>query len=169
MAGLIDYNHEGTLTIGGILMNRPAFAIMGDENGEGGLLDLITHAEQRGQDRILPGATGVIAYRRRLTVTTHDLRLLVVGDVDENGSAHTNFSSGLAHNLDYIYNNVVTPVVSSTGTRAASLQIPGLGTKTANIHVIGMRRTEYHTSKVSKGPAVWEGTLIISIPGGRFS
>lgn len=169
MAGLIDYAQEGTLTIGGIIMNRPAFAIMGDENGEGGLLDLIVVADQRGQDRVIPGSAGVLAFRRRLTVTQHDLRLLVCGDVDENGSAHANFSSGLAHNLDYIYNNVVTPVVSSTGTRAASLSIPGLGTKTANIHVTGMRRREYHISKPAKGPAVWEGTLTISIPSGRFS
>lgn len=169
MAGLIDYDHEGILTIGGIIMNRPAFAIMADESGEGGLLDLITTADQRGEDRLIPGAGGVIPNRRRLTVTAHDLRLLVVGDVDETGSAHANYTSGLAHNLDYIYNNVVAPVVSTTGTRSATLVIPGLGTKSASIHVTGMRRKEYHTSLTARGPAVWEGTLTISIPAGRFS
>jgi hypothetical protein len=163
------YAIEGTLTIGSVLMNRPAWAIVGDERGEGGLLDLLTNVEQRGEDRIVPSASGVIPYPRRITGTRHDLRLLVCGDVDVNGSPNTNVTEGLAVNLAYIYANVVTPVVSATGTRSATLAIPGLANRTANIHVVGLRRREYHISPEPSGPAIWEGNLMISIPAGRFA
>lgn len=166
MPGIYDYDCEGTLTIGGISMNRSAWAIVGDETGAGGLLQLVTTTEQRGQDRILPSAAGVVAYPRRLTVTTYELRLLVVGDVDRNGVAVANPQQGLAVNLKYIYDNVVAPVVSSTGTRSASLVIPGLSTLSANIHVFGMRQSEYH---IGTSGSVWEGRLQISVPGGKFA
>lgn len=166
MAGINDYDCEGTLTIGGISMNRPAWAILGDDTGAGGLLQLITVAEQRGSDRIIPSATGVIAYPRRLTVTPFELRILVAGDVDSTGAPTANAQEGLAVNLNYLYTNVVAPVVSSTGTRAATLSIPGLSALTANIHVIGLRPSEYH---LGSSASVWEGRLQISVPGGRFS
>ena len=99
MAGLNGYDCEGTLTIGGISMNRLAWGVFGDESGTGGLVPLWVQTEQRGQDRVLPGAAGVIAYRRRETVTRHDLRILVVGDVDSAGAPVADHAEGLAANL----------------------------------------------------------------------
>lgn len=165
MAGLTDYDCEGTLTIGSVSMNRPAWAIQGSENGEGGLLNLITTVEQRGEDRILPNALGVIPYRRRVTKTEHNLRLVVVGEVDQAGAPVADHTQGLAANLSYIYANVVAPTGTTDGTRSATLAIPGLASRTAAIHVVKLVPREYYLGE----HAVFVGTLTISIPSGRFT
>lgn len=168
MAGITDYDCEGTLTISGISMNRPAWAIIGDEQGDGGLLGLITKVSQRGSDRRIPSSSGVLAYRRRVDVTEHELRILVAGDVDLSGAVTSDHNQGLAVNLAYLYTNIVAPVVSATGTRSASLAIPGLATRTADIHVVGFQQSEYRLAQNVRDGAIWEGRLIISIPAGRF-
>lgn len=165
MAGLNAYDCEGTLTIGAVSMNRAAWAVLGDETGQGGMMQLATGGEQRGSDRLLPSSTGVIAYPRRLTVTTADLRLLIVGDVDETGALNADKKIGLVDNIDYIYDNVVTPTGTGDGTRAATLDLPGQVQRSANIHVIGMVQQQY---LLGDNP-IWVGTLRISIPGGRFT
>jgi hypothetical protein len=121
----------------------------------------------RGQDRVLPGATGVIAYPRRLTATRYDLRLLVVGDVDgQTGDAVADARAGLAANLEYLRVNVLAPVSSSTGTRAATLTVPGLSSRAANVHVLGLVTQSYVMQACG---AIFVGTLQISVPAGRFS
>jgi hypothetical protein len=154
------------LTIGGISMNRLAWMVAGDDEGEGSLFSLLTLVEQRGEDRTLPGATGVIAYRRRSTVTTHELGFIVIGEVDANGAPNADHTLGLYNNLAYIMTNVVTPVVSSTGTRAATWDPPGGATqRTANIHVTGLRQRNLSLGN----QAIWQGNLLISIPAGAFA
>lgn len=160
---------EGTLTIGGISMNptNGAWGVIGDERGEGGLVKLWVDYDVRGEDRLLPGATGVIPYRRRMTVTRHDLRLLVVGDVDgQTGAPVADSRSGLRANLEYLRANVFAPVASTSGTRAATLTVPGGATRSADIHVLGVVTQSY--ALVECG-SIWIGTLQISIPGGRFA
>jgi hypothetical protein len=170
--GLAGFDLEGNLTIGAVDMNQAAWAVIGDERGQGGLINLWAGFDVRGEDRLLPSATGVIAYPRRMTATRHDLRLLVVGDVDSAGAPVSNPVAGLQANLEYLRANVVAPVVSSTGTRAATLLMPSGATRTANIHVLGLVTQSYALSVVIDGcsqGALWIGTLQISIPGGRFS
>lgn len=163
---ITNYDCEGTLTIGSILMNRAAFAIVGDDSGEGGLLQLWAETEVRGDDRLLPSSTGIIPYQRRLAPHRVDLRLLVCGDVTQAGVANSNFASGLVTNLAYIYTNVVAPTGTGDGTRAATLTFTGQTNRTANIHVLGMVKQHYNLATDS---AIWEGTLQISIPAGRFA
>lgn len=163
---LVNFSREGTLTIDGILMNRAAFAIIGDERGKGGLVPLWADFDVRGQDRLVPSATGVIPYPRRLTATRHDLRLLTAGDVDQAGTPITDAIEGLEVNLEYIRTNVVVPVVSSTGTRSATLTMPSGATRTANIHVLRLQTESYLLSDCE---ALHVGTLQISIPAGRLS
>lgn len=165
MAGLNSFDCEGVLTIGGISMNRAAWAVVGDDQGAGGLLPLWFQTEQRGQDRLLPGTAGVIAYRRRETVTRHDLRILVVGDVDQAGAPVVDRAAGLAANLVYLESNVIQPTNLTDGTRAATLTIPGQTQRSANIHVLGLVTQSYRLSTTN---SLFEGTLQISIPSGRF-
>jgi hypothetical protein len=165
---LAGYDAEGNLTIGSIDMNRPAWAVIGDERGEGGLLQLWADFDVRGEDRILPSAAGVIAYPRRITATRKDLRLLVVGDVDHTGAPTVDSLIGLQNNIEYIRSNVLEPVVSTTGTRAATLLLPSGSTRTANIHVLGVVTQSYGFA-AGCGGAIWIGTLQISIPAGRFA
>lgn len=165
MAGLTDYACDGTLVIGGVSMNRPAWMVGGNEDGDGTLWDLVFATEQRGEDRILPNATGVIPYRRRNTVTRVELRLLIVGDVDENGAENADHTAGLFDNLQYLMANVVAPVATSAGTRAATYTPPDGVDLTADIHVTGLRR-----DRMALGNnAVWEGRLLTSIPDGQFA
>lgn len=163
---LTNYAAEGNMTIGGIDMNRPAFAIIGDERGEGGFVKLWADFDVRGEDRILPSATGVIAYPRRMTSKRFDFRLLVVGDVDQAGTPVADSRIGLQNNIEYIRANVLAPVVSSTGTRAASLLMPSGATRTADIHVLGLVTQSYGLQECG---SLFVGTLQISIPAGRFA
>lgn len=168
---LANYDIEGSLVIDGESMNRPAWAVLGDERGTGGLVHLWVEFDVRGQDRILPTATGVIPYQRRLTATRKDLRLLVVGDVDETGTPVANPTEGLEANLEYLRANTFAPVASSTGTRAATLTMPSGATRDADIHVLGVVVQSYVLGKIiddcAQG-AIAITTLQISIPTGRF-
>jgi hypothetical protein len=160
---------EGTLTISSISMNptNGAWAVIGDEQGRGGLVHLWSKFDVRGEDRLLPTATGVIAYPRRITVTRCDLRLLIVGDIIGQTSAPASDSiEGLAANIEYLRAQILAPVVSSTGTRAATLTVPGQSNRTANIHVLGMVTQSYQLGICG---ALAVCTLQISIPGGRFA
>lgn len=163
---LTDYDCEGTLTIGSVLMNRPAWGIFSDDTSANGLVQLWSSAEQRGEDRLLPSATGVIPYRRRLTATRHDLRLVVVGDVNESGVAQSNAKNGLASNMAYLYANVFAPTGATDGTRAATLTIPGQSNRTANIHVLGFTSSRIN---LATDVSICEGIMHISIPAGRFA
>jgi hypothetical protein len=160
---------EGVLTVDGISLNiaNGAWGVIGDEKGNGGLIHLWAGFDVRGDDRILPGAPGVIAYPRRITKTRHDLRFLITGDIiGQTGVLATNAIEGLATNFEYIRSNILAPVVSSTGTRAATLTIPGAASRTANIHVLGMKVQSYMLMECG---SVAVTTLQIDIPAGRFA
>jgi hypothetical protein len=159
MAGLNGYGCTGTLTIGSTSMNNPAWDITD-------LTPLWATVEVRGQDRIIPGAAGAIPYQRRLTVTRHDLQMLITGDVNASGTPFANPDEGLQSNLSTLYTNVIAPVGSGGGTRAATLTLPSGATRTADIHIIGFVRQQ---TFVSDSQAIMEATLQISIPEGRFS
>jgi hypothetical protein len=166
MPAIENYDCDGTLAISGVNMNWDAWAIVGDDNGRGGLLNLWIEAEQRGEDRVLPNATGVIPYRRRLDVTPHELRLLVTGDIDLAGQPSTNSKTQLLTNLAFLYTNVIAPTGTGDGTRGATLTFPGMTNRTANIHVLKLEPERYN---YVDGSAIFEGTLLISIPAGRFA
>lgn len=167
MPGLEGYSCDGSLTIDGISMNRPAWAIQGDETGQGGFVRLWSWFDVRGDDRLIPGANGMRPYRRRITPTRHDLRILITGDVDENGVANANALIGLEENISYLTTNVTLPVASATGTRAAVLAMPSGSTRTADIHVLGLDIEGVYVDEARH--TVAEGRLLISIPGGRLA
>lgn len=167
MPGFEDYDFEGTLTIASFAMCRAAWAVLGDEQGEGSLFDLITAGEMEGEDRKLPYLNGYVPYPRRLPPTVHDLRLLVCGDVTSTGSVNSDYQQGLAVNLALIRSTLfesATP--AADGTLSASVTIPGWGTKTANVHMLALKRNRMN---IWRDMAVWDGTLQFSVPAGRFA
>lgn len=166
MAGLANYDCDGVLTIGGISMNRPAWGIVPDENGNGGLLQLLTTVDIRGDDRIVPGVAGVIPYRRRITRSRYVFRLVVTGDVDETGAENADSVLGLVDNLDYLWDNVIEPPSASNSLLAASWTPPGSSARTADIHVVRCDQNQYSHREDS---SIWIGSLTISVPEGRFS
>jgi len=156
MSVLVDYGCTGTLTINSIVMNGPAWDITD-------LTELWHVIEQRGEDRVLPGAAGVIPYQRRETVTRIDLELVIVGSVNQSGTPFDNVITGLRTNIDTLMTSVVNPPGSGGGTRAASLTVPGASTRTSNVHVVGLRRTSMLLDPANLR-AAWEGILQLSIP-----
>lgn len=159
--GLENTGCTGTLQIGTVVLSCPAWDITD-------LTPLWVETTVRGGDRLIPGAAGVRPFRRRVTVTTHALPMLISGDVDPLGVVNTDAWVGLEENLADLWTNVVAPTNTGDGTRAAILTMPSGATRTANVHVLGLRvgstRGEPH-----RHHAVVRASLQISIPAGRFA
>jgi len=91
------------------------------------------------------------------------LRMLIVGDVDRNGSASSSLMAGIYTNIAYLRDNVVAPTGTTDGTRSAVLTVPGGSTITEPIHVTGLE-----VSDLREDGAWVLAVLQISIPSGRF-
>jgi hypothetical protein len=154
----LTYNTAaGDLTIGGVAMNGPAWKVLN-------LYELWQPANVRGSDRIIPGATGVLAYRRRVTVTVRSLQMLISGTHDRTGAAAADRYEGLQTNVEYLVDNVVDPVGSGDGTRSAVLTMPDGSTYTEPVHVLGLELGD-----VSLDGSWAKAVIELSIPSGRFS
>lgn len=153
----LTYNTAaGDLTIGGVALNGPAWKVLN-------LLELWQPADQRGNDRLVPGTAGVLAQQRRDTVTRRSLQMLIVGDVDRTGAAQADRFEGLQANIDYLRSNVVAPTGTGDGTRSAVLTMPDGTTRTEPVHVVGF---EFGNFREDAG---WvRAVLTISIPSGRI-
>lgn len=148
----------GALTISGVSMHTYGWNVLD-------VRDLWTTIAVRGQDRLIPGVSGLRPKRRRWTATPHSLPMVISGLHTPEGVDVTDPVARLAQfqdNLDFLMTNVVAPVASTTGTRAATLTMPSGGTRTADIHVLSITPGTWT-------PAVLRCTLDISIPGGKFT
>lgn len=146
---------SGSLEINGVLMHTPAWTIVD-------VTQLWMGANIRGGDRLLPSTPGVIPYRRRMTVTRHSLPMVIVGYVDQAGTPYNDPWEGLETNIDYLRAWIVDPTNVGDGTLPATLTMPSGGTRTADIHVLGLS-----LGIVSR--ARMRATLDISIPEGVFA
>lgn len=164
MAGLENYDCEGTLTIDGFSMNRAAWTVQSDEDGNGGLMQVAIYREKRGEDRILAGAAGVIAYPRRLTVTRYDFRLVIVGDVDDAGVGVANAIAGLWDNLRTINGNIFDPGGDNAdGTRTFLFTWAGGRQMTGDGHVLAIIPQQVY---LDTKKSVMVATLQTSFPYG---
>jgi len=166
MAGFNFSTVEGNLTLNGIPMKTYAWTCPD-------LTPLWMPSAIRGQDRILPGASGVIAYRRRRTVTQYALDFRVAGIADMYGAPVTGVGSvsgngpeefeQLEYNLNYLRQNVIDPRTDPNpdGTVPGVLTMPSGAVRTADVHVLGFTVN----ARVSH---VLQGILDISIPQGGF-
>ena len=116
------------LDIDGVPMSTTGWA---HEN----LYELWSGPSTRGQDRTLPGAAGVRAYRRRATATRRQVQLVVWGDWDWNGARQDDPREGLKANIEHLRTNVTDPTIENPGTRVATLHLPDGSTKAGAIHV----------------------------------
>lgn len=113
----------------------------------------------RGSDRIMPGADGARAFRRRRTFYAQSLPLLVMGRYDREGNVLSNVYDGLDDNIDYLMTNVVEPPTAAT---VAAVWHRAGGTKSANIHVEGLEPQGYGNGWI-------RFSLDISMPSGRWT
>lgn len=84
---------------------------------------LLSSAETRGTDVILPGAAGTRSYPARATVTEYATDLHLVGSIDEDGAAVADPEGHLADLYEYLVDELTDPPASPRGTRAALLRI----------------------------------------------
>jgi hypothetical protein len=119
-------------------------------------------AVQRGQDRIIPGAGGMLAKRRRRNLTAHSLPFVVTGWATPEGAVPADCSdegvvAQLVANIRTLKTAILDPTGVGDGTRAAQLTLPTAEVLTANIHVLGLTR-------VGNSKHTMAFTLDISIP-----
>lgn len=142
------------LEIDGVPLATPAWEAM-DLHG------LLQGADQRGSDRLLPGASGVRAYKRRPTVSKRPVRLVIFGDYDREGVAYADPFLGLVANIDYLRANVADPTGTGDGTRTAVLRLTALSSKTGPVHVEGLELSD-------DDPPTVRGVLMLSLPAGAL-
>ncbi len=162
MAGFSFSTVEGNLTLNGVPMKTRAWTLPD-------LTPLWLPPAIRGSDVLIPGAVGVIPYRRRATVTQYALDFRVAGISDMNGVITTGSGNGpdefmqLEYNLAYLRTNVLDTRTSPNldGTVAGVLTMPSGDVRTANVHVLGFTVN----TRVSH---ILQGVLDISVPAGGF-
>lgn len=159
MPGLIDYACQGTLEIEGVSMNNPAWSVID-------ISPLWAAFDTRGQNRLIPGAQGTIAYRKRLTERDHPLAIVIIGDVDENGDPHDDPVEGLEFNLDTLL-AVLQP--DSAATKAATLTLPSGTTRTAEVQIEGFEVIRTEIDIATQTYAAMEGVINMTIPQGVFA
>ena len=115
----------------------------------------------RGSDRLLPTAAGVRPLRRRITIRTVGLPLLVLGATDHEGTPNANLYEGLDDNIDYLMTNVIEPAATVAGTRAAVWHRAN-GNVTADVHVEGLQPDTWGRGWV-------RFVLELSIPAGTWT
>ncbi len=145
------------LEIDGIPLATPAWEITD-------LSELLNGPDVRGSDRVLPGVAGVVALRRRVTVSVRTLPMVIYGDRDWNGDSYEDGHDGVETNLAYLVDNLCIPTDTGDGTLPAVLYLIGGGVRTADVHVL----SPIHTA-TELGPAGLRATLDLSIPAGYFS
>lgn len=127
MSGFDCDSPDGQLTVAGTAMRTAAWWT--DD-----LALLWQSGDERGRDRIIPGATGVKPYRRRRTVTTYALPMLVLGGVNSAGVAQADPWEGFQANVTAL-RAVTDPTGTGDGTRALVLTMPDGSTRTGSAHV----------------------------------
>jgi hypothetical protein len=124
-------NSAEWLDIGGVPLQTAAWTVTNLEV-------LWAGPATRGQDRVIPGATGVRSYRRRATVTRQALALVIFGEFKWDGSRYTDPRQGLQANVAHLRANVTDPTVANPGTRTATLHLPSGTTVTGPVTVEGL-------------------------------
>lgn len=150
-----------SLTIGSVDFNR------GTTTQAWKILNLNTLMDGpaiRGSDRLLPGAAGVRARKRRADVTVHSMELIVTGITTSAGVRNADFAAGLWINLKYLRDNVTDPYSTGDGTRSATLYLPDGTTQTASVHCSTLQ-----TQPVDQSSYYVKATFDLSIPAGSFA
>ena len=119
---------------------------------------------QRGGNKVIPGAVGTRAYRRRITETEYSLPLVISGAVDQDGTPWSNVLEGLRQNLEWLAENVVDPPPTGS-TRTARLTSPDtLTVLEAEVQVLELEQGGFHMAEL-----ITQAVLHILVPAGRFA
>lgn len=153
MAYVTNFAHH--LVIAGVPLSTPAWE-------HTNLYALYSGADVRGQNRVMPGAVGVMPLRRRPTETNRTISLAIFGDRSWDGTTNPDATLGLVNNLNHLLTNVVDPLLTANSTALA--QIVGNGpTKVATLQVVG-----FEVSDDPLSPAAVYASMDVTLIEGAF-
>ena len=151
----------GSLTVNSVLLNGPAWCAYD-------LTVLFDEADLRGSDRLIPSLAGVVANRRRRTVTRKDIPLAITGLYDRLGVRQADRAMSLIANIEYLKDNLGFASTSGGGTVTASWLRSDGTTRTASVHVLSLRHALL-APNATRAIYVSNAVLSLSLPAGRFT
>jgi hypothetical protein len=158
--GIRYYGRTGTLTINSIVLNSRAWDIPD-------LTALWADMDVDGDDVSLPGADGVVPHQRFLSAMRVPLPMVISGDCDPAGVDYANAWVGLETNLATLKSGLLLPTGTGDGTLPATLTMPSGATRTADVHVLGLRHGASQGTVTLH--ARMRAVLQLSIPAGQFA
>lgn len=129
------------------------------------LLPLVRGPSLRGSDRLMPHTTGAKARRKRKTVSSYDLTIVVTGLFTPAGVRAAKPYEQLVLNIEALIAGIGTAEdapAGTAGTVAGVWTLPSGGTRNAAVHPLTPIPWEEH-GIVAVGP------LTLEIPLGKFS
>lgn len=120
------------------------------------------YPDERGQNRVIPGANGRRPYPRRKDETTYEMPMLIGGLTDRSGNPATGAPfEQLRSNIDFLRANVCGPWDGTTTTRTAKLTLPDDSELTAQVQcriTLGAQNGEWIRA-----------VLAVTVPAGGFA
>lgn len=153
-----EFGCTGTLTIDGYSLNSYAWDLPN-------LVKLWAEASVRGENRKMPGASGVRSNPTRLDEYDVSLPFWITGLVAPNGTPYVVTPwAGLETNLNLLWLNVFQPVTTGRGDRAGVLTLPSGTVRTARVQIdpIEFPQEPYDAYSV-------ECTVNLKVVSGRFA
>lgn len=133
----------------------------------GGYDQLLNTPQVRGEDVIMPGATGVRAYPRIFTATIVSIPMLIVGSMDDDGAPISDPFEGMLQHQEYLQENlgIAEDGDADRGTvEMVFVRGGALSSWTGEVTVLGLQ--DWVTLDGQTGEAMVR--LDISIPAGRL-
>ena len=128
MIDLAAVTRDGVLTIDGVAMQRPAWAVLD-------VTPLWLGPDQRGDDLVIPGRPGALPNPRRAATTARTLRMIIDGQYDPAGVWQSDPRAQLRRNIAYLREHVSDPTYIGDGRRTITLVTPDGVTYTGQVHV----------------------------------
>lgn len=155
MAYVIVFDHH--LEIDGVPLSTPAWEHLN-------IQALYGSASVRGENRVLPGASGRRALPWRFDETMRTLTLAIYGFQSWDGTLNADPVAGLWANVAHLQNFVVDNPLNADSTRTAVLKRSGRPDLTAVIQVRGFEIDDEPYS-----PAAVSATMDIALMSGVFT
>lgn len=155
MGGLNHLSDVGTLEIDTISLHTPAWTLT-----EQSVLRLWIPNAVRGSNVVIPGAAGARPYPRRRDQAVYTMELVICGEVDEDGEAHTTIYEGLQANIAALQAGLFEP--PEEATRSAELTMPDSTVLEAEVQVGPLILGEKFLDLV-------RATFDLTVPAGVFT
>lgn len=144
----------GTLTIGGEVMHRTAFAVTQ-------VAPLWPRKELRGADLLIPGAAGVLSLPRRVTARKVTLPMVMDGRFLPDGTDAPSELGGIKATLAWLDANIVAPSTGNSTRVAILTDLDGGDPYVGPITVEGIEPGD-------KVRGLWRAVIDITIPAGNL-